>query len=92
MRKSALFAASNCTHWHSGCTLSEAKLDWRGEPNVGHPAECRYFEELSHENQQPTAQPAVLAQNSEKAVARARDAAQVDSRLSQSTRLGWTCD
>jgi hypothetical protein len=32
-----------CTFWNHGCTLSEGVLDFRGEPEVGHPEECRYF-------------------------------------------------
>jgi len=33
-----------CTFWnYGGCTLSEGALDFRGEPEVGHPEKCRYF-------------------------------------------------
>ena len=36
-----------CQHWPAtsrGCTIPEDALDWRGEPDVGKPEVCRYFE------------------------------------------------
>lgn len=36
-----------CQHWPAtsrGCMIPEDKLDWRGEPSVGEPEKCRYFE------------------------------------------------
>lgn len=33
-----------CKHWKGGCTLSEALIDGRGEPTVGNPQACGYFE------------------------------------------------
>jgi len=36
-----------CQHWPAtsrGCCIPEDELDWRGEPLVGQPEKCRYFE------------------------------------------------
>ncbi len=34
-----------CEHARcGGCTIPEDALDWRGEPDVGKPEVCRYFE------------------------------------------------
>ena len=37
-----------CQHWPAtsrGCTIPEDKLDGRGEPAVGQPHVCRYFDD-----------------------------------------------
>lgn len=37
-------SCTGCRHWREGCTIPEDELDHRGEPAIGRPKVCRYFE------------------------------------------------